>query len=322
MLGAHPIRIYSKTQTVVALSSAESEFYGTVKAATEGIGVLALMKDLGVEKKIQMKVDASAALGVIERKGIGKIRHLETGALWLQEKHLRDLIRFEKTPGADNVADLFTKNVPRETCERHVHNLGCVFEQGRADCAAQLHAIHKKGCEIDELLSQVDYSANVVHDDDMNWSGTEDMSVTELIKYIENEKNMRISVMRGNWAGQVTQDMTESLSGYQCNKCRCNGSPKNWQDHWHVRNDASLRSVVWIRHHTKPRHSLYTPYGSRMGPEDDQQLHGTRTTIGTFSDGRTFSRSDDWRDRDTAHQTLSGSWTGVTVFHAMSHDQA
>ena len=99
MLGSHPIRIYSKTQSVVALSSAESEFYATAKAATEGIGVLSLMKDLGMTKKIIMEVDASAALGVIERKGIGKIRHLHTNAFWIQEQQIRDIIRFKKNPG-------------------------------------------------------------------------------------------------------------------------------------------------------------------------------------------------------------------------------
>ena len=83
MMGTHVIRVYSKTQSVIALSSAESEFYATTKSATESIGMVALLKDFGMTKTIVMEVDASAALGVIERKGIGRIRHLQTGALWL-----------------------------------------------------------------------------------------------------------------------------------------------------------------------------------------------------------------------------------------------
>lgn len=92
MLGAHLIRVYSKTQTLVVLSSAESEFYGTLKAATGSIGILSLFSDLGHSCKVEMRVDASAALGDIQRRGIGKTRHLHTGALWLQEQNLRDII--------------------------------------------------------------------------------------------------------------------------------------------------------------------------------------------------------------------------------------
>ena len=102
MIGTHPIRMYSKTQSLIALSSPESEFYGTLKAATEGIGMLSLLEDLGQKLKLTMKVDASAALGVIQRRGVGKIRHLQTGSLWLQEQQLRDVITFRKTPGSDN----------------------------------------------------------------------------------------------------------------------------------------------------------------------------------------------------------------------------
>ena len=86
MIWEHPIRVYSKSQSVIALSSAESEFYAITKAATEAIGCLALMKDFGIEKPVVMGADASAALGVIERRGIGRTRHLYTCALWFQEQ--------------------------------------------------------------------------------------------------------------------------------------------------------------------------------------------------------------------------------------------
>ncbi len=38
MFGRHCLKAYSQTQQTVALSSAESEFYGIVKAATIGLG--------------------------------------------------------------------------------------------------------------------------------------------------------------------------------------------------------------------------------------------------------------------------------------------
>ena len=74
--------MYSNTQNLVALNSAENGFYGTLmKAATESLGVLALLEDLGQTCKTAMEVAASAALGMIQRRGVGKIRLLQTGAL-------------------------------------------------------------------------------------------------------------------------------------------------------------------------------------------------------------------------------------------------
>ena len=56
-----------------ALSSGEAEYYAMVKAASVSIGVRAMLMDLGVsEGRIILKTDASAALGVAHRLGIGK----------------------------------------------------------------------------------------------------------------------------------------------------------------------------------------------------------------------------------------------------------
>ena len=95
LLGQHPIWVGSKTPSALALISADSELYATTKAATEGIGVLALMRDLGLDANMVMEVDASAALGVIERRGIGRITHLHTGALWIHEQRIRNMIKFK-----------------------------------------------------------------------------------------------------------------------------------------------------------------------------------------------------------------------------------
>ena len=43
------------------MSSGESEFYGIVKAATMGIGIKSMFKDLGLEVEIQANTASSAA---------------------------------------------------------------------------------------------------------------------------------------------------------------------------------------------------------------------------------------------------------------------
>ena len=47
--------------------------------------MVALMKDFGYDLKGEVWGDASAALGAIHRKGLGKTRHIQTGLLWIQQ---------------------------------------------------------------------------------------------------------------------------------------------------------------------------------------------------------------------------------------------
>ena len=138
MLGSHLIKTWAKTQTSVALSSAESEFYATLKTAQESIGIISMCRELGKSLKARLLVDASAALGVAQRLGVGKIRHLETGALWLQDQELRKVISLNKVPGNDNCADAMTKNVSKEILERHVRGMSGDYRDGRAEKAVQI----------------------------------------------------------------------------------------------------------------------------------------------------------------------------------------
>ena len=88
MLGDHLVRSWSKTQAGIALSSAEAELAGVVRTTAEVIGFAGVMRDLGrtMPGKGYVYADASAALGIIQRKGVGSIRHLDTRLLWIQEK--------------------------------------------------------------------------------------------------------------------------------------------------------------------------------------------------------------------------------------------
>ena len=84
MLGKHLIKAWSKTQSLLVLSSGKSELYGTLKASAEALGVLSMIKDLGANMRGKVLGDASAALGIIHRKGLGRTRHIDTGMLWVQ----------------------------------------------------------------------------------------------------------------------------------------------------------------------------------------------------------------------------------------------
>ena len=140
-LGAHTIRTWSKTQNTIAQSSAESELLAIVRAATEALGCMSLALDLGLTFDTRMHVDASAALGILERKGVGKIRHLDVGTLWLQEVQLRQKVAFMKIKGTSNPADLMTKHLAQDQINEYAEKLGYEFRVGRSDATAKLHSI-------------------------------------------------------------------------------------------------------------------------------------------------------------------------------------
>ena len=79
MFGSHLLRFDSKTQATIALSSGESETFAAIRAGTEALGMITLMKDMGREITATLRLDASAALGMLQRKGVRKIRHLDAG---------------------------------------------------------------------------------------------------------------------------------------------------------------------------------------------------------------------------------------------------
>ena len=78
-----------------------------------GIGSKAILEDLGVHlsEPIEIKTDASAAIGIACRVGVGKIRHIEVNQLWLQHRIAKGDIVAIKVDGEHNLADALTKVV-------------------------------------------------------------------------------------------------------------------------------------------------------------------------------------------------------------------
>ena len=76
--GSHLIKFISATQTPIALSPAESEWYAKVRAASVVIGAASMSKDLGRTLACHLKGDSTSADGIGNRRGAGKIRHIHT----------------------------------------------------------------------------------------------------------------------------------------------------------------------------------------------------------------------------------------------------
>ena len=144
MLGKHCLKAWSKTQSIIAKSSGESDLFGVIKGSTEGLGLITLAKDFGVEVATRVHVDATAAKGMVERRGISRVRHIEVDNLWIQEMEARRMLPIGKVDGGENHADLMTKNVGIELAKKHMRKMGIRFAEGRSDAAAQLHPFEEK----------------------------------------------------------------------------------------------------------------------------------------------------------------------------------
>ena len=110
MRGSHAINHWSSTQTNVALSSGEAEFAGVIRGAGQGLGYKALLRDLGVEARLRVWTDPSAAICICNRQGLGKLRHFDTHTLWIQQAVRTGRIDLRKVLGEENLADLLAKH--------------------------------------------------------------------------------------------------------------------------------------------------------------------------------------------------------------------
>ena len=139
LLGSHLIKSWSSTQSTISLSSGEAEFYGVVKSTGIALGYQALMKDLGVSLPVRVWTDSSASMGICGRQGLGKLRHIDTKSLWVQQKVRGGAIELRKVRGEVNPADLYTKHLSSsDRVEKLLNLVGCRYADGRAAAAPQL----------------------------------------------------------------------------------------------------------------------------------------------------------------------------------------
>ena len=113
----------------------ESELHGIASGCAQALGVQSLVRDMRWTVPITVHSDATAAIGIARRKGLGEIRHLDVTDLWIQDNIRSMQIKLLKVLGTEHVADVFTNCVDRTALEKALANV-CVFKvEGRPACA-------------------------------------------------------------------------------------------------------------------------------------------------------------------------------------------
>ena len=103
MRGGHCLKVWTKKQQVVSLYTAE------VKTASEGLGIRSVAKELGIACGLNLHLDATATMCLVNRRGLGKAKHVDMQNLWKQEASKSGRFVTKKVGTNVNPADLMTK---------------------------------------------------------------------------------------------------------------------------------------------------------------------------------------------------------------------
>ena len=91
---------------------------------SELLGLQSICLDWNVKFNLEVNVDATAAIGMVSRRGLGKTKHIDTVWLWAQEALELHKVKLSKRPTNEMLADLLTKFLDRAKIERFVSDLG------------------------------------------------------------------------------------------------------------------------------------------------------------------------------------------------------
>ena len=138
MAGQHTLTQWCRGQAVIAISSGEAEYYSLVTLVSELCGIRSLALDWNLNYKLTCCVDATAAIGIASRRGLGKLKHVDTVFLWIQERIENLKITIIKKHTTEMIADMLTKFVSNKDLVRHLNSMGYVFRDG--DYALKLTA--------------------------------------------------------------------------------------------------------------------------------------------------------------------------------------
>ena len=70
-----------------------------------------------------MYTDSSTAKSIANRKGTGRVRHIEVCQLWIQQEVANNRIEIIKVKGENNIADVLTKHVDKCTLLKHLERI-------------------------------------------------------------------------------------------------------------------------------------------------------------------------------------------------------
>ena len=123
----------SRTQKVISLSSAEAEVYAASSGSSDAILLSRILTWISNKRtSIYIYTDSSGAKGILQRRGVGRLRHLSCRILWLQDLVSGGNVKLCSISGHLNPADLGTKRLSAARMKSFMSILG-LFNKGTKD---------------------------------------------------------------------------------------------------------------------------------------------------------------------------------------------
>ena len=176
---------------------------GVTKSAAAAIGFQSLVTDLGALWTPTVWTDSSASIGMCSRQGIGKVRHMDTQVMWIQQRVRNGDLGLRKVGGEWNPADILTKaDIPRERMEKLLNSMSCSFEEGRASSAPLLKT------EGGQNLFEVSLGGGGLNSERPGPSSSSGRAVGRTQELVERSKGG--PQHRGRWADEEDEPETEA----------------------------------------------------------------------------------------------------------------
>lgn len=105
----------SKKQSMIALSTTESEFYALAEAGRDVIWLKQLMTDLheNLENPVKIRIDSQSCQKMVENGGFSpRTRHINVRYHYVKDMVKNQEIKLEYCETKQNIADMFTKPLP------------------------------------------------------------------------------------------------------------------------------------------------------------------------------------------------------------------
>jgi len=118
ILAGAPISWTSRRQSVVAQSTAEAEYIAAADATKEILWLRELLKNVGAEQKdsTELRIDNQAAIKLIRNPELHRpTKHIDVRFHLIRDHVEKKNICIEYVSSKEQLADIFTKGLPRET---------------------------------------------------------------------------------------------------------------------------------------------------------------------------------------------------------------
>ena len=128
-MGSRLVSWFNKKHSSIALSTAEAEYVAVASCCTQILWMMQTLQDFQITctPPISILCGNTSAINISKNPVMhSKTKHIPIKCHFLQEQVLEQNVKLEYVPSKEQVADILTKPLPRETFEYPRHDLGVV----------------------------------------------------------------------------------------------------------------------------------------------------------------------------------------------------